>query len=381
MSDLVTALGLMSGTSMDGIDVAIIETDGLEHIEHGPTMTFPYGPEARAQIGQALGHARSITAREQRPGMLPDIERMITEHHAAAVSAYVRKQKIDRSRVNCVGFHGQTVLHKPEDRLTVQLGDANLLAELTQFPVVADLRVADIEAGGQGAPLAPIYHWALSRTVSDTPIAILNIGGVANVTWIGPDHADGTPNILAFDTGPGNALIDDWMLKKTGHQCDLDGAAAAAGKVDDKVVQFYTNHDFFAQPPPKSLDRNAFYWDMMEWMEPHDGAATLTAFTAEAIARACPLLPAEPKTWIITGGGRRNATLLAFLKDRLSGSVVIAEDMGFNGDGVEAEAWAYLAVRSLKGLPITFPQTTGAPQAMTGGILFPPTDPLASSVG
>ncbi|MEO1205587.1 MAG: anhydro-N-acetylmuramic acid kinase [Pseudomonadota bacterium] len=389
MTETLTALGLMSGTSMDGIDVALIETDGERHIVRGPSMTFPYGAEARGQISQALGHARSITSREQRPGRLPDVERVVTEHHAAAVLAFMRRRKIDRSRVDVVGFHGQTVLHRPEDGLSVQLGDASLLAELIQLPVVADLRVADLEAGGQGAPLAPIYHWASAGTLDARPLAVLNIGGVANVTFVGADTdaADGVvggaplPDIVAFDTGPGNALIDDWMLKKTGQNCDLDGAAAARGTVHDNVVQFYTNHDFFAKPPPKSLDRNAFYWDMMEWMETDDGAATLTAFTAEAVARACALLPETPKKWIVTGGGRRNPTLLRFLQERLTGQVLVAEDVGWDGDGVEAEAWAYLAIRSLKGLPISFPRSTGAPNAMTGGIVYPARDPLASARG
>ncbi|MEL7049239.1 MAG: anhydro-N-acetylmuramic acid kinase [Pseudomonadota bacterium] len=381
MSEMVRALGLMSGTSMDGIDVALIETDGDRVVKRGPAMTFPYNADARGQIGQALAHARSITQRQQRPGLLPDIERMITEHHAGAVSAFVRKQKIDRSAVHVVGFHGQTVLHKPEDNLTVQLGDARLLAELIQMPVVADLRVDDIEAGGQGAPLAPIYHWALAGEAGDLPIAFLNIGGVANVTWVGPDAADGLPHLFAFDTGPGSALLDDWMLKKAGVSCDVDGAAAARGQVNDEVVSFYTNHAFFSQPPPKSLDRNAFYWDMMEWMDVDDGAATLTAFTAEAVAKAGALLPEAPKRWVVTGGGRHNKTMMRFLADRVAGEVVSAEALGFNGDSVEAEAWAYLAVRHLIGHPITFPTTTGVPAPLRGGVLYPPTDPLASSVG
>lgn len=372
---MITALGLMSGTSMDGIDAALIKSDGVRVVTRGPSMTFPYTAEARAQIAQALAHARSMTERRQRPGLLPEVERMITEHHASAVSAFLRKQKLSRGDIEVVGFHGQTVLHRPEDQLTVQLGDPQLLADLAQVPVVADLRVKDVEMGGQGAPLAPIYHWAVAGAELPRPLAVLNIGGVANVTFIGVDGADGAPNLVAFDTGPGNALIDDWTSKRTKQAFDLDGAYAARGTVHDNVVQFYTNHEFFSMAPPKSLDRNAFYWDMMEWMSVEDGAATLTAFTAEAVAKAARLLPDPPVQWIVTGGGRRNPTLMAFLRARLYGDVTIAEDAGLNGDGMEAEAWAYLAVRSRLGLPITFPTTTGAPESLSGGVYYAPRPP------
>lgn len=359
---------------MDGIDVALLETDGVREVRRGPWLTVPYTADTRAEIATALAHARTITERRQRPGMLPVIERELTEQHAAAVSAFLRKYGIARASIDVIGFHGQTILHRPEDRLTVQLGDGKVLADLTNIPVVSDMRADDVAAGGQGAPLVPVYHWAMTADLRERPVAVLNIGGVANVTWIGPDGPEGEPNLVAFDTGPGSALIDDWMLKRTGHAIDLDGAEAAKGRPDEKVVRFYLDHAYFKQPPPKSLDRNAFYWDMIEWMDAADGAATLTAFTAEAVARALPLLPATPALWVVTGGGRRNRTMMAYLRERLGGETEIlsAEEAGLDGDAVEAEAWAYLAVRALARLPLTYPATTGVGAPLTGGTVSRP---------
>jgi len=397
---MMRALGLMSGTSLDGIDVALLETDGERRIVPGPFMSFPYTREQRATIAEALAHARFVRSRHERPGNLPMAERMITELHASAVSAFLRKTRIARESVDVIGFHGQTVLHKPEDGLTVQLGLPELLAEYANIPVVADLRIADIDGGGQGAPLAPVYHWALAGSAregstgsggDDTerrtegeggPIAFLNVGGVANVTFVGRPGVDGTEALVAFDTGPGNALIDDWMLKHTDKAHDPDGAYAARGNVHENVVQFYANHDYFAKAPPKSLDRNTFFWDMMDWMSVDDGAATLTACTAEAVARALTFAPIRPGRIIVTGGGRHNGTLMAMLGDRLGIEVVAAEAAGFNGDAVEAQAWAYLAVRSVKGLDITFPGTTGIAKPMTGGRTHqPPYEPSAPFIG
>jgi anhydro-N-acetylmuramic acid kinase len=256
------------------------------------------------------------------------------------------------------------VLHKPGEQLTVQLGLGGLMAELTRCPVVFDMRAADVGAGGQGAPLVPVYHRALAAKLPARPVAIVNIGGVANVTWIGRDGA-----LIAFDTGPGNALIDDWVLKKTGLTYDDGGRMAASGKVHDDVVRFCLGHSFFSAPPPKSLDRNAFVWDVIEWMSVEDGAATLTALTARAIAKAREHFPEQPELWVIGGGGRKNRTLMSEIAGSVENAVVPAEAAGLNGDSIEAEAWAYLAVRSLKGLPITFPGTTGVAEPMTGGVL------------
>ena len=381
MGKVMRALGLMSGTSMDGIDAALIETDGEDHVKRGPAMTFPYTPQTRARIVGCLAEARSIEDRHERPGSLSALETEITELHAAAVNAFRRKQQIGRADIDVIGFHGQTVLHRPpvitiktqpdgvpfevtELGLTVQLGSGMGLADLTALDVVHDLRANDVAAGGHGAPLVPVYHRALAASLPQRPVAIVNIGGVANITFI---QADG--DITAFDCGPGNALMDDWMLKHTGRACDADGATAARGRVHDDVQRFYLSHDFFSAMPPKSLDRNAFFWDLVEGLCVEDGAATLTAFTAGAIARAREHCAQEPALWVISGGGRKNATLMAMIASRVENAVVPAEAVGWSGDSLEAEAWGYLAVRSLRGLPITFPGTTGVPMPMTGGIL------------
>ncbi len=361
---LMRALGLMSGTSMDGIDVALIETDGLDELRRGASMTVPYDEKARALLARAIRDAALLTERTLRPGCLALAERMITEKHAEAIGLFLRERGVLRDTVEIVGFHGQTVLHRPEAALTVQLGDGQALARSTGIDVVCDLRAADVAAGGEGAPLAPVYHRALVAKRPERPIAILNLGGVANVTWIGGDG-----RLIAFDTGPGNALIDDWMREKTGAAHDEAGAHAAAGRADERALHLYLSHGHFATPPPKSLDRNAFASDLVWGMSVEDGAATLTAFTAAAIARAREHLPEEPRLWIVCGGGRKNKTLMSLIAGHVENAVVPAEAAGFDADSVEAEAWAYLAVRSVHGLPITFPGTTGVAQPMTGGVL------------
>ncbi len=237
--------------------------------------------------------------------------------------------------------------------------------------MVHDLRARDVEAGGQGAPLVPVYHRALVAGMAQRPVAVVNIGGVANVTYIG---RDGT--LIAFDTGPGNALLDDWMMKRAGVAYDRDGMTCARGRVDESVLRFCLSHSFFSAPPPKSLDRNSFIWDVVEWMSLEDGAATLAAFTVAAIARAREHFPEEPQLWIVAGGGRRNRSFMSGLAGLVQNAVVPAEAVGLDGDAVEAEAWGYLAVRSLRSLPITFPGTTGAPEPLTGGVVSKPPRPF-----
>lgn len=367
MGKVMRALGLMSGTSLDGIDVAFLETDGVDAVKRGPAMTFAYASDMRRLLVSALADARAITDRTLRPRSLANVEAKLTEQHVAAVLAFLDKHEIARNSIDVIGFHGQTVLHQPENRLTVQIGRGDTLADETGCRVVYDLRAADVAAGGHGAPLVPVYHRALTSALTDRPLAIVNIGGVANVTWIG---ADG--RLIAFDTGPGNALVDDWMMKRAGQAYDEGGRAAARGRVHDDVVRFYLSHAFFGLPPPKSLDRNAFFWDLVEGLSIEDGAATLAAFTAGSIAKAREHMPEEPSLWIVSGGGRRNKTIMSMLAGLVENAVVPAEAVGLNGDSVEAEAWAYLAVRSLKGLPLTFPGTTGVAAPLTGGIVAEP---------
>ena len=364
MGKMMRAIGLMSGTSMDGIDVALIDTDGQSRVERGPGQTFLYDPRFKASLRGAIVDAYGVSDRASRPGALAEVERDLTAHHASAVGVFLKQHGLQADEIDLVGFHGHTVLHAPERRLTVQIGDGARLAELTGIDVVYDLRAADCAAGGQGAPLASVYHRALAARLPERPVAVLNIGGVANVTWIGRGG-----ELIAFDTGPGNALIDDWMRRRRGVARDEGGAMAAGGRVQDEYVTEYLRHSYFGQPPPKSLDRNAFALELIDQLPVADGAATLTAFTAASIARSREHFPEQPLLWVVSGGGRLNKTLMAMLAGLVEAAVAPAEAAGMDGDAVEAEAWAYLAVRSLKGLPITFPGTTGVPAPLTGGVM------------
>lgn len=299
---------------------------------------------------------------------------MVTVLHAGGVRVFLEANGIDPASIDVIGFHGQTVLHRPDERLTVQIGDGQALADETGIRVVYDLRAADIAAGGQGAPLVPVYHRALAAMLDRPhPVAVLNIGGVANVTFI-----NGVPDPYACDTGPGNALIDDFMRHRNGEARDENGNAAARGRVDEAAVARVLQHSFFALKPPKSLDRNAFReWvaDRAELAEKsvEDGAATLAAITAATVATIVPHLPEAPRSWIVCGGGANNATLMRMLAERLAPArVETANAVGWNSDAIEAQAFAYMAVRSLRGLPITFPTTTGVPEPMTGGVVAEP---------
>lgn len=367
MSKVMRAIGLMSGTSLDGIDVAYLETDGETIVKRGPARTFPYDDRMRDLLATAIAEARHLASRHERPAALLEAERALTTRHAAAVAEFLTQAGIEGASIDLIGFHGQTVLHRPEVGLTVQLGLGERLADATRCPVIYDLRAADVAAGGQGAPLVPAYHRALTAKLPPRPLAIVNIGGVANVTWIGRDGA-----LIAFDTGPGNALLDDWMMRRAKLTRDGDGAAAARGHADEGIVRDLSGHVYFTKPPPKSVDRNTFATDAIERLSTDDGAATLAVFTAQTIARSREHMPEEPELWIVAGGGRRNRTIMRLLAERVQHAVVPAEAVGIDGDSLEAEAWAYLAVRSVIGLPITFPGTTGVPVPMTGGMRADP---------
>ena len=367
---LVRAIGLMSGTSLDGVDIALLETDGERIAAFGPTGYRPYTDDERGLLRQALAEGVGLTARDERPGVLAEADAFVTNAHAETVETFLRDTGIARTDVAVVGFHGQTVLHRPGERLTVQIGDGEGLAKRLGMTVAYDFRAADVAAGGQGAPLVPVFHQALARTLSRPhPIAVLNVGGVANITWVD----GGDP--IACDTGPGNALIDDFMRARTGEPLDRDGDQAARGRVHDDFVARVLTHDFFAQPYPKSLDRNAFAFANIGLPDfaVADGAATLSALTAAAVARVVPLLPQPPKSFIVSGGGARNPTLVRMLAERLKPArVETAHAIGWASDSLEAQAFAYLAVRTMNGLPITFPKTTGAPRPMTGGVVARP---------
>jgi anhydro-N-acetylmuramic acid kinase len=279
-----------------------------------------------------------------------------------AVETLLREVGATTGEIDVVGYHGHTILHEPLNRFTRQIGCGATVARALNIPVVNDFRSADVAAGGQGAPLVPLYHQALAAGL-ERPLAVLNIGGVANVTYLGA----GDP--IAFDTGPGNALIDDLLLQRTGRAIDVNGQAAARGQVDYACLAQLLAHPYFAQAVPKSLDRNAFDASCIDRLTLADAAATLVAFTVHSIARARDVLPAEPRRWLVTGGGRHNGAIMAALAAVLQVPVEPVESVGWDGDGLEAQAFAYLAVRSCKRLPLTMPTTTGVPAPLTGGIL------------
>lgn len=362
MADAVWALGLMSGTSLDGVDAALIRTNGNEVLECAESLTLPYTDEQRARIREAV-YMR---------GDLAKIEQELTLVHAEAVKTLLRKANKKPKDIRVIGFHGQTIAHRPAEGITWQMGNGALLAEKTGIDVICDFRRRDVASGGQGAPLVPLFHAALTKHM-ELPVAILNIGGIGNVTWVGRSEETGEDilalDIMAFDTGPGNVLLNEWALRHTGVDCDLDGKLAFAGKVNQAVLDAYMKDAFFAQHPPKSLDRNYFSLSHLERLSVQDGAATLTAFSAAAFEHAQSYFPVPAKRWYITGGGRRNPALMQAIAERLK-NVKPVETLGWNGDALEAQAFAFLAIRSLHKLPLTLPTTTGTNKAVTGGAYY-----------
>ena len=363
-----TAIGLMSGTSMDGIDVAMIRTDGQNLVTINKTLAMDYSPQDRNCLEQAMEDAKTIGSRKDRPGCLQEVEQLVTKRHGEAVIQFLKHAGLLPQDVDVIGFHGQTVLHRPDNGLTVQLGLGEELAKLTGIDVVYDMRAADMVAGGQGAPLVPVFHQALAKELDvKLPLVFVNIGGISNITYL-----DEKGGMIAFDTGPGNALIDQWVATHGGIPFDQGGAIASEGRVIMPIVEEYLSAPFFDQDVPKSLDRNDFSPLMGENAELSDGARTLAYVTAAAIFKSTEHLPQTPKTWIVCGGGRLNDTIVTDMRiwaDADEAKLLLCEDVGLSGDMLEAQAFAYLAVRSLAGLPLTFPTTTACTKPVSGGVL------------
>lgn len=345
-------IGLMSGTSSDGVDAALVYTDGRDVLETGPSLTVPYTDELRADI---LGLMKG-------KGDLPAIAQALTLVHIEAIEK-LRPQI--KEEVALIGFHGQTIRHAPKQGTTWQIGDVKLILEKTGIGVVNDFRTRDMREGGNGAPLVPLYHAALARDLAK-PLMVVNIGGVANVTWLGEKG-----EIIAFDCGPGNALIDDWLGLRTKARFDEEGRMALLGKLDAKRLSDLLDDPFFTEKPPKALDRQHFSLSLVEGLSTEDGAATLTAMTASGIAKALEHVPATPKQLLVTGGGRHNTTLLSMISKYANVEAVPVEYLHWNGDALEAQAFAYLAARSVQGLALTLPTTTGVPRPVTGGVFYP----------
>lgn len=359
--EIKTVIGLMSGTSMDGIDVAVLETDGDEHNKLLFSKTYDYPDALIAKLKPLMGK------RDTDALVLKDIEEEITRAHADACEAALKKFP----RVSLIGFHGQTIWHAPDEGLTCQLGDGQLLADLTGRHVVNDFRSADMEAGGQGAPLLPFYHYKRSKTLP-RPLVVVNIGGVSNVTYVASDIQES----IGFDTGPGNALINDWMCLKTKTVMDKDAGYAKRGVVDRSWIMDQIKHPYFLKEPPKSLDRDAFDFKnkVDDWSIP-DGAATLTYFTAVSIALSLRYLPKQPMMMVVSGGGRRNPKIMEGLKSLLPDMTVTkTETIGWNGDALEAEGFAYFAMCHVNKTPITYPNLTGCDEATVCGVSYMPSD-------
>jgi anhydro-N-acetylmuramic acid kinase len=365
-------LGFMTGTSLDAVDMAVLETDGEAILGFGPAGERKLSAATRSVVEAATKAALQWPWDAPRPSVFEDAARAIAEEHLVAARSFMAEYGLTAADLDLAGFHGQTVLHQPANAertvgRTVQLGDAQRVADGLGIPVAHDFRSADVAAGGQGAPLAPIYHEALVRwSRLELPVAVLNLGGVGNVTLVG----DGP--LEAFDTGPANGMIDLLVQARTGARCDLNGDLARVGTVDEAVLAAYLDHPYFRRTGAKSLDRFDFSLDPVAALSLEDAATTLTAFAAETVAIGLRSRHEAPRRVIVCGGGRHNPVLMAEIARRSSIPVATAEDVGWRGDSIEAEAFAYLAARTARGLPISFPGTTGVAAPMVGGRIATP---------
>ncbi|PZN96028.1 MAG: anhydro-N-acetylmuramic acid kinase [Hyphomicrobiales bacterium] len=357
--DTLTAIGVISGTSMDGIDVSIVTSDGRDAVSFGAGASYPYRDSTRQALQALIGQAeRALTE------PLVELEAEVTADHLAAIQRFMVEHGIDPAGIDLVGLHGQTVYHRPQQRFTRQLIDGPAVAAALGIPTVDRFRYADVAAGGEGAPFAPLYHRALAQGL-EQPVMVLNLGGVGNVTYIDGDE------VIAFDTGPASAILDDFVLRRLGQPYDSDGALAASGQVHGDLVAAFMDNPFFDRPAPKSLDRNDFHRraQVGETLSDADGAATLAALTVESLVAALRHVPRAPTGWLVGGGGRLNRHFMARLSERLGVPVEPVEAAGWDGDALEAQTFAYLAIRSVKGLPLSLPGTTGVPRPLTGGRL------------
>jgi anhydro-N-acetylmuramic acid kinase len=371
-NDSPWAIGLMTGTVLDGyIDVALLRTDGERITEFGPYSLEPYDIGVVDVLQETLQAALAWQFSGPEPAIFAEAEKLITEQQAKAVTNVLNRAGISTEDVSVVGLHGQSVLHRPpkdgEPGRTRQLGDGQFMSNILGIPVAWDFRSADVAAGGQGAPLAPVYHRALlqhagtTSTLNDNT-AVLNLGGVANLTWW---NGDGL--LAAFDTGPANAPVNDWVGQHTGQRMDVDGVLAATGKVDEALLGKLLEHPYLSAPFPKSLDRFDFSASMADGLNLEDGAALLTAFSASAVGKALDILPTRPDTLVLCGGGRHNPTLVKAIQKRAGVNTLDADEIGWRGDAIEAECFAFLAMRVIRKLPLSFPSTTGVREPCLGG--------------
>lgn len=338
---------------MDGIDAALIETDGYGHIQTLGFVSCDHDEDLRAQLRTQLNKHDFGT----------DVERQFTLAQLPVIQKLLDQCSLSFNDIDVIGFHGQTTHHDPDNGITVQMGDGQLLANETGIDVVYDFRTNDMKNSGQGAPLIPVYHRALLQNANvELPIVILNLGGVGNITWISDD------DMVAFDTGPANAMIDDWIAQHTDQKFDRGGQMALRGMVNENVLEQFLSLPYFNKAYPKSLDRNDFQNISVEGLSVEDGAATLTEMTVQSVAKGIELCPSKPNALYVTGGGRHNDYMMKRFADVTQLPIHSVDDLGWNGDAMEAEGFAYMAVRSLLNEPISFPKTTGCEKPVTGGV-------------
>jgi anhydro-N-acetylmuramic acid kinase len=364
---IYTAIGLMSGTAMDGIDAALIKTDGDSYIEFIGFESVPHDDDFKNRLRPCLNRT------DRDANDIKAIEREFTHRQIEIINELILNNNMMADNINVIGFHGQTIHHDPDGGVTIQLGDGGWLSNQLNIPVVYDLRQADMMAGGQGAPFIPVYHAALAKNEGlELPIVIANIGGVSNITWIGQDD-----DLIGFDTGPGNAMIDDWVKKHTGNDYDEGGKLAKSGVVDMHILDGFLSFPYILKKYPKSLDRNDFNDLNIKNMSVVNGAATLTAMTVQGIVCGVRQCPAMPTALYVSGGGRHNVAIMDGLRDALNIDVLSVDELQWNGDSMEAEGFAYMAVRTLRNLPISFPNTTGCNAPTVGGVVAYPQERAA----
>ena len=366
---IYTALGLMSGTSVDGIDIATLITDGKTKIKLGPSEYYPFSKSFSTKI-KSVFKTKLNVEKSRKQKRIVEIENEFTHLNLIAINKFLKKNKINKKKIDVIGFHGQTISHNPSNGYSWQIGNSQKLANLLNIKVVSNFRENDIKNGGQGAPLTPIFHYYLTKKIKKK-ICFINLGGISNVTYFNHRIKTGLNNMVAFDAGPCCSLIDDWISKNSNKKFDNFGSLARKGNIKKKIIHDFLRKSYFSKLPPKSLDRSFFSLSLLRKLNIEDGAATLNYLVAESLLKAFYYFPNNPELCILSGGGRLNKFLVELISNKLKKPrVLLAEKYNWNGDSIEAHAFAYLSVRKLLNLPITFPKTTGVKKPLTAGQIF-----------
>ena len=366
---IYTALGLMSGTSVDGIDIATLITDGKTKIKLGPSEYYPFSKSFSTKI-KSVFKTKLNVEKSRKQKRIVEIENEFTHLNLIAINKFLKKNKINKKKIDVIGFHGQTISHNPSNGYSWQIGNSQKLANLLNIKVVSNFRENDIKNGGQGAPLTPIFHYYLTKKIKKK-ICFINLGGISNVTYFNHRIKTGLNNMVAFDAGPCCSLIDDWISKNSNKKFDNFGSLARKGSIKKKIIHDFLRKSYFSKLPPKSLDRSFFSLSLLRKLNIEDGAATLNYLVAESLLKAFYYFPNNPELCILSGGGRLNKFLVELIGNKLKKPrVLLAEKYNWNGDSIEAHAFAYLSVRKLLNLPITFPKTTGVKKPLTAGQIF-----------